>query len=152
VIFVLKKNAMLSKHPTAGRRKRQGGSAIIESTLCFLGFIFLTVGLMEFSMAVYAYNFVTWAASDAARYASLHGFHSSNPVTVANIKSHVNSQAVALVLSRLSMDEDPTHIWLPNNHPGSVVQIKLTYNVHPLVGLMMQTMNVTSTSKMVIAN
>ncbi len=51
---MLKKNAMLSKHPTSGRRKRQRGSALLESTLCFLGFIFLTVGLMEFSMAVYA--------------------------------------------------------------------------------------------------
>ncbi len=95
---------------------------------------------------------MTWAASDAARYASLHGFHSTAPVSVNDIKNHIRRQAVALVLSRLTIDEDPTHIWIPNNHPGSIVQIKITYNVHPLVGLMMQTMNVSSTSKMVIAN
>lgn len=144
---------MLSSRPIAQRRKRQRGSAIVESTLCFLGFIFLTVGLMEFSMAVYAFNFVTWVASDAARYASLHGNHSSAPASVADIKNYVRGQAVALVLSRLSIDEDPTHIWQPNNHPGSIVQVKVIYDVHPLVGMLMRNnMNVTSTSKMVIAN
>ena len=101
---------MLSFRPIAQRRKRQRGSAMLESTLCFLGFIFLTVGLMEFSMAVYAFNFVTWVASDAARYASLHGNHSSSPASVTQIKNYVRGQAVALVLSRLSIDEDPTHI------------------------------------------
>ena len=144
---------MISSRPSAPRRKRQRGSALVESSLCFLGFIFLTVGLMEFSMAVYAFNFVTWVASDAARFASLHGNHSSAPASVADIRNYVRGQAVALVLSRLSIDEDTSHIWQPNNHPGSIVQIKVTYSVHPLVGLLMRgDMTVSSTSKMVIAN
>jgi hypothetical protein len=144
---------MRSSRLTVQRRKRQRGSAIVESTLCFLGFIFLTVGLMEFSMAVYAFNFVTWVASDAARYASLHGNHSSNPASVADIKAYVRGQAVALVSSRLTIEESPAFVWVPNNYPGSIVQIKVKYEVHPLVGMLMSgNMDVSSTSKMVIAN
>lgn len=104
-------------------------------------------------MAVYAFNFVTWVASDAARYASLHGNHSTAPVSVADIKAYVQSQAVALVASRLTIEESPTYVWVPNNHPGSIVQIKVTYQVNPLVGMLVrENFNVSSTSKMVIAN
>jgi Flp pilus assembly protein TadG len=138
---------MTSPRPLASRRKRQRGSAIVESTLCFLGFIFLTLGLMEFSMAVYAYNFVTYVASDAARYASLH----ATTASVADIKAYIRGQAVALVSSRLSIDEDPTHIWYPNKNAGSVVTIKVNYSIHPLVGLMIRRdLNVSSRSQVVI--
>jgi Flp pilus assembly protein TadG len=144
---------MLARRTSSRRRRSQGGSAIVESALCFLGFIFLTVGLIEFSMAVYAYNFVTWVASDAARYASLHGFHSSSPVSVEQIRSYVRGQAVALVSSRVNINENPAFIWMPNNNPGSVVQVKVTYVVHPIVGMLMRNnLTVSSTSRMVISN
>lgn len=144
---------MHSLRPVRRLRRRQRGSAMVESTLCFLGFIFLVVGLMEFSMAVYAYNFVTWVASDAARYASLHGFHSSSPVGVTQIRNYVRGQAVALVSSRVTINENPGFIWIPNNHPGSVVQIRVNYTVHPLVGMLMRNnLVVSSTSRMVISN
>lgn len=140
---------MRPKHPVSARRARQKGSAIVESTITFLGFIFLTLGLMEFSMAVYAYNFVTFAAHDAARYASMHGFHSESPTDTNQLRTLVRNQAVALVRSRVIVE--PT--WIPNNHPGSVVQVRVTYTVNPVVRLMMRdSFNVSSTSRMVIAN
>lgn len=49
------------------RRRRQRGNTILESGLCFLGFMMLSFGLIEFSLAVYAYNFCSYAARDASR-------------------------------------------------------------------------------------
>lgn len=140
---------MQSKIPVSRRRTRQRGSAIVESTITFLGFIFLTLGLMEFSMAVYAYNFVTYAASDAARYGSLHGFHSDHPADTTTLRTFVRDQAVALIRSRVQVESE----WQPNNHPGSVVQVRVSYTVNPLVRLMVRnSLAVSSTSRMVIAN
>jgi Flp pilus assembly protein TadG len=129
---------------------------------------------MEFSMAIYAYNFVTYAASDAARYASLHGSHSSSPATLTALETRVRSSAVALVRSRIlvnkntddqgnPIEDTPDHPagfspWiqangLENNNPGSVVTVRVTYQVHPLVNLVIKNfMKVSSTSQMTIAN
>ncbi len=165
---------MTPKRPVAARRLRQRGSAIVESTLCFMGFMFLSLGLMEFSMAIYAYNFVAYAASDAARYASLHGSHSSTPATLDALESRVRNSAVALIRSRIlvnkntddqgnPIEDTPDHPagfspWIQangqeNNNPGSVVTIRVTYQVHPLVNLVIKNfMKVSSTSQMTISN
>lgn len=141
---------MTAKHPVStARRRRQRGSAIVESSITFLAFIFLTLGLMDFSMTVYAYNFCTYAANDGARYASLHGFHSESPATAYEVQNFVRSQAVALINSRVIVEST----WIPNNHPGSVVQVKVRYRVSPLVNLMIKNdMYLSSTSRMVIAH
>ncbi|MEO5922558.1 MAG: TadE family protein [Bryobacteraceae bacterium] len=121
----------------------------MESTLCFLGFVFLTFGLMEFSMAVYAYNFVTYGASSGARWASMHGTNSAAPATTDSIQTMVRNQAISLVRNSVNV----TTAWVPDNQPGSVVQVTVTYNVIPLVHLVMRNnMTVRSTSKVVIAN
>lgn len=167
---------MRSQHPvsTLRRGKRQRGSAMLEGTLCFLGFMFLTLGLMEFSMAVYAYNFVTYASADAAKYASRHGSHSVHPATLADLEQEVRSHAVALIANRvhvnkntddqgnLLLDEEghPSGFsaWVQpngseNNDPGSVVTVRVTYQVHPLVNLVIHDfMKVSSTSQMTISN
>jgi len=165
---------MKAKRPLVSRRRRQRGSAIVESTLCFFAFMLLTMGLMEFSMAVYAYNFVTYASAEAARYASLHGSQSSNPATLTDLEQNVRSGAIALVASRIHVNKNtddqgnpivgsPDHPsgfspWVQpdgseNNNPGSLVTVRVTYQVHPLVNLVIHDfMKVSSTSQMTIAN
>jgi Flp pilus assembly protein TadG len=141
---------MTSRLVASGRRRaRQKGGTVIEGALSLLAFLFLTLGLVESSLAVYAYNFCSYAASDAARWASLRGAHSPNPISSADLVQYVRNQAVALTPSRLEVV--PT--WLPNNHPGSTVQVQVTYTIAPIVNLMLrQNLTVRSTSRMTISN
>ena len=165
---------MKSQRPVAARRRRQRGNSLVESTLCFMGFMMLSLGLMEFSMAIYAYNFVTYASADAARYASLHGSHSSVPATLQILENRVRSSAIALVASRIHVNKNTDDLGNPiedtpdhpagfspwvqangteNNDPGSIVTIRVTYQVHPMVNLVIKNfMKVSSTSQMTIAN
>jgi Flp pilus assembly protein TadG len=144
---------MVSKHPISARRslgrRNQKGSSLVESTLCFLGFMFLTLGMMEFSMAVYAYNFVTYASSVGARWASMHGTNSATPATTDSVQTLVRNQAISLIRSNLSV----ATTWSPDNQPGSIVQVTVSYTIIPLVHLALRNnMSVRSTSKVVIAN
>ena len=140
---------MKSSRFQINRSKARRGSTMVESTLCFLGFMFLSLGLMEFSMAVYAYNFVSYAARDAARYASVHGSHSSTPVTADALKTKVRSEAIALTSSNVNV----TTTWSPNNTPGSEVKVVVSYTVVPLINLALRnSFQVSSTSRMRIAN
>ena len=140
---------MKSKRIVAVRRRQQRGSSLLESTFCLTAFIFLTLGLMDFSLAVYAYNFCTFAASDAARFASMHGSHSAAPATATSLQTRVRGEAVALVSNNVTV----TTTWVPDNQPGGVVQVQVAYVVSPMMNLMLNgNMNVSSTSKMVISN
>ena len=65
---------------TERRRYRQRGSGLVEGALCFSAFLFITFGVMEFAMAIYAYNFCSYAAQDAARWASTRGANYPTPV------------------------------------------------------------------------
>src|SRR6185436_15665129 len=53
-----------------GRRK---GTAILESSLCFLLFMTIFIAIMEFGWGVFNYNFVSYGAREGARYASTRG-------------------------------------------------------------------------------
>ena len=107
----------------------------------------LTVGAMEFGVAVYAYNFCSYAAQAAARWASVHGSQSSSPATSASVLSYVQSQAVALDPTLLSVNST----WAPDTTPGSTVTVTVGYTVKPLAGLAIkQNFNVGSTAQFVI--
>jgi Flp pilus assembly protein TadG len=126
------------------RPRRRRGSAIVESTICFLGFVFLSLGLMEFAMAVYAYNFCSYAARDAARYASVHSADSETPATADTVRDFVRNQAVALTRDRVIVNTT----WNPDNHAGSEVSVQVSYTVIPLVNLALRNnLSVSSTSR-----
>lgn len=130
------------------RRRRQRGNTILESGLCFLGFMMLSFGLIEFSLAVYAYNFCSYAARDASRWAAVHGAHSGDPCDGDDVRSFVRNEAVALVSNNIQVSTT----WSPNNHPGSEVQVQVSYVVNPIVNLVMrEPLSVSSTSRMLIS-
>ena len=116
---------------TRRRRDRQSGSSLVESTLCFLGFVFLTFGMMEACMAVYAYNFCSWAARDATRWASVRGSQSGYEVTNTEIQNYVRNEGIALTRNSVTT----TTTWIPDNKPGSQVRVLVSYQVIPMVGL-----------------
>src|SRR5437016_9371204 len=111
-------NAMNSRIPVSRRRRsRQKGNVIVEVALTFVAFMFLTVGTMEFSMAMQGYDFCSYAARDATRWASVRGAQSATaascdstkgtadgcPASAGDITTYVKSLAVALETSRLTV-------------------------------------------------
>jgi Flp pilus assembly protein TadG len=136
-------------HPPRLRRgRRERGSGLIEGALCFSAFLFITFGVMEFAMAIYAYNFCSYAAQDAARWASTRGSNYPTPATANTIQTHVVNQAVGLTNT-----VTVTSTWLPNNSPGSTVQVTVNYSVIPLTGVTLHAnLQVGSTAQMIICN
>ena len=131
------------------RRHPRRGSALIETALSFSAFLLLTFGVMEFSMAVFAYNFCSYAARDATRWASVRGSSIASPATNDDIKAFVKSQAVGLISNSIGV----TTTWVPDNSPGSEVRVAVTYDVIPLAGLAIKnTLKVGSTAQTTVVH
>jgi len=112
--------------------------------LPLLMLVFATIGL---GMAVYSYSFVCTAARDATRYAIVHGASSTSPATQADLTTLVRNEAQGIKASQLSVSAS----WTPDNKPGSVVAVSVTYNFQPLSILGGVTLPLTSSAKMVIS-
>ena len=135
------------------RRPGQRGSAMLEIALSLNAFLLLTLGVMEFAMAVYAYNFCSYASGEATRWASVRGAQyvaAGNPaITDDDIKNFVLAQGVGFNRENLTVRTS----WLPDNNPGSIVQVKVSYSVIPLVGLTLhEQLQVSNTSQTVIVH
>ena len=131
---------------------------MLELALCLSAFLLLTFGTMDFGWGVYAYNFCSYAAQDAARWASVHGSQSPSPATVADVQSFVQNEAVGLTTSLLTVSPCWSGVCpssgLPpagDNAPGSTVSVTVSYQVQPLTGLgIRQPITVSSTAQFVI--
>jgi Flp pilus assembly protein TadG len=144
---------------TRRRRNGQKGSSLVELAICFLGFLMLTVGTLDFGMAAYATNFCNYAAREASRWTTVHGANSatssncsSNPgiasgcaANSTDVANHVSATAVALDPTKLTV----TTTWTPDTNPGAEVNVTVAYSIVPLSGLgLKQTLNVSSSSQM----
>jgi Flp pilus assembly protein TadG len=124
-----------------------------------MAFILLTVGTFDFAMAVYASNFCTYSAREAARWAIVHGANSAtssncstNPgiaggcaANSGDISTYVSGLAVGLDSSKLAV----TTTWTPDTNPGAEVRVTVTYTIVPLTGLgLQQTLAMSSSSQM----
>jgi Flp pilus assembly protein TadG len=147
---------------------------MVELALCFMGFLLLTFGCMDFGWGIYAYNFCSFAAQDAARWASVRGSSSvltGAPATKDSITAFVKSQAVGLDPSLLtvtttwmngptwtstcSTDTPPTCSSTPTgyNIAGDYLLVTVSYTIKPLSGLAIkQDLLVSSTARYVISN
>ena len=120
----------------------------MEGALCFSAFLFIVFGIIEFSMAIYAYNFCSYAAQDAARWASARGANYPAPASAGDIRDHVVKQAIGLT-NAVSV----TTSWSPDNKPGGTVQVSVQYSVIPLSGITVhKNLLLKSTAQMVISN
>jgi Flp pilus assembly protein TadG len=150
----------MTRHPVSPRRRtRQKGSALFELALCFMGFLLLMMGTMDFGYAVYAYNFCTYAARDASRWTTTHGANSAtssscsdNPgiaygcaANSSDVASYVSGRAIALDTSKLTV----TTTWTPDTTPGSEVNVTVKYSFAPLSGIAIKnTISMSSSSQM----
>jgi len=117
----------------------------LVATPCFMLFF----AIMSFAMALYSYDFVCYSAQQAARYAMVHGTSATQTVSAADVTTYVNSLVVG-VLTTSSLTVTTT--WSPNEKPGSVVTVAVSYNYKPLTSLVSSVnINLSRTAAMVIS-
>lgn len=109
--------------------RRQRGSTMLESALVMTTFVVLVIGSMDFGRLGFAYNSVTYAAHQAARFAATNGSASGHAATVATIQANADNNLIGLNAAGLTVGVT----WTPNNNPGSQVKVVVSYNFKPLV-------------------
>ncbi|MGD1028235.1 TadE/TadG family type IV pilus assembly protein [Candidatus Binatus soli] len=124
------------------------GQAMAEFALVLTPCLTLFFGIINFALALYCYDFVCYSAQQAVRYATVHGSTATTPVSAAGVQTYVDGLVVdVLKTSSLTV----TTTWAPNNNPGSVVTVVVTYNYPPLTSLVSSvTIPLTRTAAMVI--
>lgn len=132
----------------AAIRRSHRGQAMAEFALVITPCLMLFFGVINFALALYCYDFVCYSAQQAVRYATVHGSTSTTAVTASSVQTYVNGLVVG-VLNTSAMTVTTT--WSPNNKPGGVVTVAVTYNYPPLTSLVSSvTIPLTRTAAMVI--
>ncbi len=141
-----------------GLRRARGeeGAAIVETALSLIILLTVVFGIMEICLALYSYHFISDAAQEGARYAIVRGsscnggFSTACPASAADIQSYVENLGLPGINPKYMT---VTTTWLPNQNPGSAVQVHVQYKFPlsiPFVEATTITMN--SSSQMVISN
>ena len=93
----------------ASRNKaKRGGFAVIEFTLVGIPVIFLTISIIEASIAMWQYHSMMYANEIAARYASMHGHGCTQngntcTITVGTVAHIIANQAPSLNTANLDV-------------------------------------------------
>ena len=133
------------------RRSRAGsrrGAIMVEFALAWtLFFVMTIVGVMDFGRFVWAYNLTSHAARAGARYAMVRGSKHPTPATASDVESRVKRDTFILDDGMLTI----ATTWDPDNSPGSVVQVRVSYQFVPVLGVLQPgAVNMGSTSRKVI--
>ena len=122
--------------------------AVAEFALVITPCLTLFFGIINFALALYCYDFVCYSAQQAVRYATVHGSTATTIVSSTDVTNYVHTLVVG-VLNTSAMTVTTT--WSPNNQPGGVVTVAVTYNYPPLTSLVSSvTIPLTRTAAMVI--
>ncbi len=140
--------ARMRNSQASGLRGHSRGQTGVEFAGTALLMFTAVFGIFCASMLLYAYNFVSNSARDAVRYAIVHGSHSLDPATADDITTFVKDMASGLQSSNLTVSTT----WTPNNNPGSLVAVQVTYDFQPFFPFSSTALPLTSTSQMVISN
>ena len=90
------------------KRSGRGGFALIEFTLIGVPLVFLTISIIEVSIAMWQFHSLMYANETTARYAAMHGYGctqngNSCTVTVGTLTHMIASQAPSLDTSKLNV-------------------------------------------------
>ena len=122
---------------------RQRGAAIVEQALILPVLLAVMFGAIDMSRALYTYHYVSYAAREATRWASVRsGPLNGGPVDQADIQTFVSNVSgmgldPARITSSASWVAPPNRTPLCpgglansalNNKPGCVVQVTVNYN------------------------
>jgi Flp pilus assembly protein TadG len=129
------------------RWKGEEGSAALEMAISTMLYMVIVLGILDLTRMIYAYNFVSFAAREASRYASVRG--TANPATSATVKTFVRSEAVAAINQN---NVNVTTTWSPNHTAGSRVTVNVSYTYSSLFSFVLaHPVTFQSSSTMVIA-
>lgn len=115
-------------------------------------FLFL-FSIMDLSRALYCYHFIADAAREGTRYAMVRGatctsYSSACPASATDIENYIQNVPAGINPQGLTV----TTTWIPNNSPGSVVQVQVQYSFQPIFPLVRKSALVmTSSSQVVIS-
>jgi Flp pilus assembly protein TadG len=140
---------------------RQRGGSLVEQALVLMVFLIILFGIIDFGHALYTYHFVSNAAREATRWASVRGATTSLPggqATDASVRALVKDVAgMGLDPAKITVDTDwpsgnpPCSVF--NNNPGCVVRVKVqyAYDFLPFLPVSTSTVTMNSSSQMVIS-
>ncbi|HZQ19564.1 MAG TPA: TadE/TadG family type IV pilus assembly protein [Terriglobales bacterium] len=133
-------------------RRDERGQALVEFAMVIGFLVIFVVGILEMSLFLYNYAWLTDAAKEGVRYAIVHGASGSNPAgptgtsgtssswsqctnsnssSAPSVASAVKTFAAASLHNISSMN---VYVCYPdgNNNPGSGVQVSVSYPYSPL--------------------
>lgn len=147
------------------RAAREQGSTVVEMALVSVILLTMLFGMMEVSLALYTYHFISEAAREATRYAIVRGsscsFPTACPATQQDIQTYVqglgypgidpNLMTVNAVWSAYPAGGTCTPLASCNN-PGNMVQVTVNYQYALVIPFIpTNSFNMSSTSQMVIS-
>ena len=120
-------------------RSGERGVELVEAAFSLLVFLVLVFGLVEFTRAVYAYDFVSGAARQATRWASVRGSNCSHTLsgcqaTTTNVQTYVQGLApgginTSQITATTTWPQNPPNCPAsPSNAPLCDVKVKVSYN------------------------
>ncbi len=150
--------------PWKRRLGNEDGAALVEMAFATVILLTLLFGIIEISLALYTYHFVSEAAREGTRYAIVRGatcngsFASACPASQDDIQTYVQNLGFpGINPSALTV----TTAWSPYpagggcgacNNPGNQVQVTVNYQyVLAIPFVPSQTLNMSSSSEMVIS-
>jgi Flp pilus assembly protein TadG len=135
-----------------GKPSVKRGQTLVEFALIVPAVLGLLFSIMWLSLAVYAYNYVSYGAREGSRYAAVHGSDSKQPVTTADaVATFVQSETAGLDTSKLTVSTTWAPAAAPGT-PGGTVQVQVKYQFLLSVPFMSPvTLPLSSTSKMTIS-
>jgi Flp pilus assembly protein TadG len=143
----------------------EDGSSIVETALSAMAVLALFLGVMEMSLALYTYHFISEAAREGTRYAMVRGssctsFASACPAQASDVQNYVRGLGFpGIVPANMTV----TTAWpttgasctpssLPCNNPGNFVQVTVQYQFPLSIPFVpSSTLPLTSTSQMAIS-
>jgi len=98
----------MRRTPGTGKNQQNRGFALIEFTLIAIPVIFLTISIIEASLAMWQYHTMAYAVELATRYAVIHGRGCTQngntcSITLGNVANVIANQSLALDPSKLNV-------------------------------------------------
>jgi len=141
---------------------------MVETALMLSVLLVMMFGIIGFGHALYTYHFVSNAAREATRWASVRGYTCPNnlpilsggcPASVSDVQTYV-SNVSGMGLDPAKITATTTWVTPPNNlavcktrpnNPGCVVEVQVQYSYQFLLPFLPSGFKMQSTSQMVIS-
>jgi Flp pilus assembly protein TadG len=145
--------------------RSQRGNSLVEHALVLAVLLAVMFGIVDCGRALYTYNFVSNAAREATRWASVRGFTCTSlcggsPATGSDVQTYAQNIPAGMGLDPAKIQTTTSWVTPPNNspactvhsnNPGCIVEVKVEYDYSFFMPLMPSgQIKMTRTSEMTI--